>query len=94
MNDQKDEIFLEADLVIVGSEGAGSTAAIEAGRRGLSVLMITKGGNGLGRSGATITGEADMAVDSRSVYDLLKFTGVDMEDSMDKFFEDIIQGGK
>ena len=93
MNDHHDEILYDVDLVIVGSEGAGSTAAIEAGRRGLSALMITKG-IGLGRSGATITGEADLAVDSKSVHDIFKFTGADLEDSMDKFFEDIILGGK
>jgi succinate dehydrogenase/fumarate reductase flavoprotein subunit len=82
-----------ADVVIVGSEGAGSTAAIEACRRGLSVLVITKG-NGLGRSGATITGEADLAVDSRSLHERFHLPGSDPADSKEQFFEDIVLGGK
>ena len=86
-----DDISLEADLVIVGSEGAGSTAALEASRRGLSVIMMTKG-NGLGRGGATIAGEAGLAVDSKSLH-ALQLRGSDPDDSPEEFFEDIIRGG-
>jgi len=90
---QNDFDTYEADVVIVGSEGAGSTAAIELARRNLTAVMITKG-NGLGRSGATITGEADLAVDSKSLHERFKFEGCDPADSKEKFFEDIILGGK
>ncbi len=83
----------EADVVIVGSEGAGSTAALEIARSNLSAIVITKG-NGLGRSGATITGEADLAVDSKSLHEKFKFEGCDPDDSKEKFFEDIVLGGK
>jgi succinate dehydrogenase/fumarate reductase flavoprotein subunit len=92
-NGNNDEVLHEADVVIIGSEGAGSTAAIEASKRGLSVIMITKG-NGLGRSGATITGEADLAVDSKTLHDFFKFGGSDPDDSPEKFFDEIIRGGK
>jgi succinate dehydrogenase/fumarate reductase flavoprotein subunit len=84
---------LQADVVIVGSEGAGATAAIELARRGLSAIMITKG-NGMGRSGATITGEADLAVDSRSLHERFHMAACDPADSKDKFLEDIVLGGK
>lgn len=91
--DWNDVINYEADVVIVGSEGAGSTAAIEAAKNGLSVIMITKG-NGLGRSGATITGEADLAVDSKSLYERFKIQGSDPGDNKDIFFEDMLKSGK
>ncbi len=84
---------LETDIAIVGSEGAGATAAVEIARRGLSALVLTKG-NGLGRSGATITGEADLAVDSRSLHQRFKMQACDPADSKEKFFEDIVRGGK
>lgn len=90
---RRDWETIDTDLVIVGSEGAGATAAIEAARRGLSALVVTKG-NGVGRSGATITGEADLAVDSRSLHERFKLPGADPADSQEKFFEDILIGGK
>jgi succinate dehydrogenase/fumarate reductase flavoprotein subunit len=83
----------QTDLVIIGSEGAGATAAIEAVRHGLSVMILTKG-NGIGRSGATITGEADLAVDSRSVFERFKIQGSDPGDSKEQFFADTVLGGK
>jgi succinate dehydrogenase/fumarate reductase flavoprotein subunit len=83
----------QADVVIIGSEGAGATAAIELVRRGLTALVVTKG-NGLGRSGATITGEADLAVDSRSLHERFKMANCDPADSKETFFQDIVKGGK
>ena len=83
----------QADVVIIGSEGAGATAAIELARRGLTALVVTKG-NGVGRSGATITGEAHLAVDSKSLHERFKMEACDPADSKDTFFEDIIKGGK
>ena len=83
----------QADAVIIGSEGAGATAAIELARHDLSVMIITKG-NGVGRSGATITGEADLAVDSRSVHERFKIQGSDPGDSKEQFFTDTVVGGK
>lgn len=89
----EETVFHSTDLVIVGSEGAGATAVVEAARRGLSAIMVTKG-NGVGRSGATITGEADLAVDSRSVFERFRIQGSDSGDSKEQFFKDTVVGGK
>jgi len=86
-------LFHKTDVVIVGSEGAGATAVIEAARRGLSAVVVTKG-NGVGRSGATITGEADLSVDSRSVHERFHIQGSDPGDSKEQFFKDTVAGGK
>jgi len=83
----------QADVVIIGSEGAGATAAVEIARRGLSALVVTKG-NGVGRSGATITGEADLAVDSKTLHERFKMEACDPADSKETFFQDIVKGGK
>ncbi len=45
---------IKADLLIIGSEGAGCMAAIGAGNEAISILMVTKGL--WGRSGATVAG--------------------------------------
>ena len=86
-------LFHKTDVVIVGSEGAGATALIEAARRGLEAIVVTKG-NGVGRSGATITGEADLAVDSRSIHERFRIQGSDPGDSKEQFFKDTVVGGK
>ncbi len=86
-------LFHKTDLVIVGSEGAGATAVIEAARRGLEAIVVTKG-NGVGRSGATITGEADLSVDGRSVHERFHIQGSDPADSKEQFFKDTVAGGK
>jgi len=84
---------VETDVLIVGSEGAGSPAALEAIKRGVKVTVVTKGSQ-IGRSGATVTGDADLDVDSRSLYDRFGLAGADTRDSMDIFFEDMLKGGK
>ncbi len=82
---------LRTDVLIIGSEGAGARAAIAAHDSGADVLLVTKGR--FGKSGATITGIADIDVDSRSARDLLGLEG-DPGDSKDIFFEDILIEGK
>jgi succinate dehydrogenase/fumarate reductase flavoprotein subunit len=84
----------KTDVVIVGSEGAGATAAIELAKYDHEVLIVTKG-NGVGKSGATVTGEADLAVDSNSLYHRFGMkVGTDPADSKEKFFHDVLIGGK
>lgn len=83
--------MLETDVLIIGSEGAGARAAIAAYDAGAQVLVVTKGR--FGRSGATITGLADMDVDSKSAMELLGLPG-DPRDSQDIFFDDILIEGK
>ena len=83
--------MLKADVVIIGSEGAGARAAIEVARHGVKPLVLTKGP--IGKSGATITAMADFEVDSRSAKEVLGLNG-DIRDSQEKFFEDtLISGG-
>ena len=84
---------VETDVLIVGSEGAGSPAALQAIKRGMKVTVVTKGSN-IGRSGATVTGDADLDVDSRSLHDRFGLKEADPRDSKDIFFEDMLKGGK
>lgn len=81
----------QTDILVVGSEGAGARAAIEASRFGLEVLIVTKGR--MARSGATITARADMNLDSRSAKEHLGLSG-DPRDSKEAFFEDTLVEGK
>ena len=82
--------MLKADVVIIGSEGAGARAAVEIARRGMKPLLLTKGK--IGKSGATVTAMADFEVDSRSAKEVLGLNG-DMRDSKEKFFEDTLVSG-
>lgn len=81
---------LYTDVLIIGSEGAGARAAISASDAGVEVTMVTKGR--LGRSGATLTGAADLDVDSASLYRLLGRG--DPDDSPEQFFRDMVIEGK
>jgi len=82
--------MLKADVVIIGSEGAGARAAIEAKRCGVNPLLLTKGK--IGKSGATVTAMADFEVDSRSIKEVLGLNG-DIRDSKELFFEDTLISG-
>lgn len=84
---------LETDVLIVGSEGAGAPAALEAVKHGVRVTVVTKG-SAIGKSGATVTGDADLDVDSRSLHERFGIEGADPRDSKEKFFEDMVRGGK
>ncbi len=85
------EKTFKTDILIVGSEGAGARAAIEAASRGCSVLVTTKGI--IGKSGATVTADADIDVDSQSCRELFGLLG-DSSDSPEKFMEDMIIEGE
>ncbi|MGI9951033.1 FAD-binding protein [Moorellaceae bacterium AZ2] len=79
------------DVLIVGSEGAGARAALQAAKKGLNVVVATKGV--LGKSGATLTADADIDIDSRSAAQLFGLPG-DLRDSPEKFAEDMIREGE
>ncbi len=81
---------LKTDVLIIGSEGAGARAAIEACDRGAEVTLVTKGR--LGRHGATVMAAADIAVDSHSLSVLLGQGSPD--DSPETFLEDMVIEGK
>lgn len=84
---------IDTEILVVGSEGAGATCAIEAYDQGAIVTIVTKGR--IGRSGATVTGDSDHDVDSRSLHQLFPWLkGTDPNDSKKQFFEDMVKGGK
>src|SRR5581483_1885018 len=95
---QDHRAMLSTDVLVIGSEGAGARAAWEVADRGLRVTVVTKGR--LARSGATLTGAADMDVDSRSLQRLLGpepgTSGVapNPADSPEVFFRDMLVEGK
>jgi succinate dehydrogenase/fumarate reductase flavoprotein subunit len=85
------EHVVTTDVLIIGSEAAGARAAIEVKRRGLSLTVVTKGY--LAKSGATITADGDVDLDSRSAIERLGLVG-DPRDSPDVFFEDMVKESK
>nr|MDO8080925.1 FAD-binding protein [Candidatus Freyarchaeota archaeon] len=77
------------DLLIVGSEGAGGPAAIEAKKQGINALIVTKGK--IGQCGASQMAGADFNLDGKTAK-TLGFSGDD-RDSPERFFEDIVREG-
>ncbi len=88
MNELADRT-VETDVLVVGSEGAGSRAAIEASRHDVSVTIATKGR--IAKCGVTMLAGADLTLDGESLYEL-GFPG-DPKDSKKKFFRDIVIQG-
>ena len=84
-----DEV-VRTDVLIAGSEGAGARAAISAHDAGASVTCVTKGF--VGKSGATLTADADIDVDSRTCIKLFNLPG-HPDDSVQTFFEDMVHEG-
>lgn len=83
--------MIETDVLVLGSGGAGLRSAMAAADAGGRVLLATKGQ--LGRCGATLTSSADVAVDGRSIRELLGLPG-HPQDSMQAYYEDIVAAGK
>jgi len=84
-----DEV-IRTDVLIAGTEGAGARAAISAHDAGASVTCVTKGF--VGKSGATLTADADIDVDSRTCIKLFNLPG-HPDDSVQTFFEDMVHEG-
>jgi succinate dehydrogenase/fumarate reductase flavoprotein subunit len=84
-----DKIFL-TDVLIIGSEGAGARAALEAAKYDVTVTCVTKGF--LAKSGATLTAGTDIDVDSKSIVEVIGMEG-DVRDSKQTFLEDIVIEG-
>lgn len=82
---------METDVLIVGSEGAGSRAAIEAAKFEIKVLVVTKGI--YTRCGATVTADMDMDVPSRALKEIFGLPGV-VEDDEESFCRDMFEEGK
>jgi succinate dehydrogenase/fumarate reductase flavoprotein subunit len=82
--------MIETDVLVIGSEGAGARAAMAAADASAAVTMVTKGR--MTRSGATLTGAADLDVDSATLHRLLGRG--DPDDSPETFFRDMVIEGK
>lgn len=80
------EKLLVTDILIIGSEGTGARAVLEAAKHGLDIIVVSKGV--IGKSGATLTADADVDIDSRSAAQLFGLPG-DLNDSPEKFAEDM-----
>lgn len=83
------ERVIDTDVLVVGSEGAGSRAAIEASKHNVRTIIVTKGH--LAKSGVTMLAGADIMLDGKSLHEL-GFPG-DPKDSKEKFFRDIVIQG-
>lgn len=83
--------IIETELLIIGSEGAGSRAAIEAARNDVKVLVATKGI--FTRCGATVTADLDINVPSSRVEEICGIRG-SMEDDEENFCKDMFEEGK
>ena len=84
---------ITTDLLIIGSEGAGGTAAISARKRNIRVTIATKGSD-IRRSGASVTGDGDISIDSTSLVRRFGLTTAREGDSPEIFFMDMVRGGK
>ncbi len=82
---------VDTDVLIVGSEGAGSRAAIEVSRNGLRVLVATKGV--FTKCGATLTAGMDIDLPSRDAKEVFGLPG-DERDTVETFAQDMFEEGK
>jgi succinate dehydrogenase/fumarate reductase flavoprotein subunit len=78
------------DVLIIGTEGTGARAAVEAAKSGANVLAVTKGY--MARSGATLTADGEIDIDSKSARRLFGVNG-STEDSPENFSQDMIVEG-
>ena len=83
---------IETDVLIVGSEGAGSRAAIEVARNGLDVIIATKGT--FTKCGATVTAGTDIDLPSKDAKELFGFEKGDERDTIENFAQDMFEEGK
>ena len=83
-------IYIDTEVLVIGSGGAGMRAAIEASQQ-CRVTVMSKGFAGL--DGATVTAQADIAVDSGFCRNKLGLNG-DTDDSPDKFAADMLREGE
>jgi succinate dehydrogenase/fumarate reductase flavoprotein subunit len=79
------------DVLIIGSEGAGSRAAVEVSRRGLEALVVTKGV--YTKCGATLTADMDIDIPSRAAKEVFNLPG-NVKDDEENFCRDMFEEGK
>jgi succinate dehydrogenase / fumarate reductase flavoprotein subunit/fumarate reductase (CoM/CoB) subunit A len=79
------------DVLVIGTEGTGARAALEASAHGARVLAITKGLPA--HSGATLTAGGEISIDSRSARELFGVNG-SPDDNPEQFARDMIREGE
>ena len=82
---------VETDVLVVGSAGAGSRAAIEVAKNNLKVLVAAKGI--FTKSGATVAARMDINLPSKDAKEVFGLNG-DVTDTVDSFAQDMLQEGK
>jgi succinate dehydrogenase/fumarate reductase flavoprotein subunit len=87
----KDREDIKTDVLIIGSEGAGSRAAVEVARNGLDALIVTKGVHT--KCGATLTADMDIDVPSRDAKEVFNLQG-NIKDDEENFCRDMFEEGK
>lgn len=83
--------WMDTDVLVIGSGAAGMQAAAEASRF-CDVTLVSKGA--WGRDGATISAQADIAVDGRSCREKLNISEGDPADSPEAFALDMLREGE
>jgi succinate dehydrogenase/fumarate reductase flavoprotein subunit len=83
--------IIETDVLIIGSEGAGGRAAIEAANYGVRVAVVTKGP--VTKTGATLTAGTDIDADGKRICELCGLPA-DERDTKETFFEDMLIEGR
>jgi len=90
------EKSVDADVVIVGAESTGATAALIASRRpDVRIIVLTKGQE-VGRVGATMLAHEPLSscvLDSKTAHEMIGLKRGDLRDGPDAFFEDIVMAG-
>src|SRR5579872_647724 len=88
--------IIDTDVVIVGAESTGLTAAVVCAKNpSIRVSVLTKG-ESIGRTGATMLAHEPLSscvLDSQSAHDLIGLKRGDPRDNPSSFFEDIVTYG-
>ena len=83
--------IIDVDMLVIGSEGAGSRAAIEGAKAGLKTMIVTKGV--FTKCGATLTADMDIDLPSKDAKDIFGLPGDD-RDTKEAFAADMFEEGK
>jgi succinate dehydrogenase/fumarate reductase flavoprotein subunit len=79
---------VRCDVLVIGTEGTGARASVEAAEQEVDVLAVTKGF--LARSGATLTADGEIDVDSRGAREIFGVEG-SPDDRPEQFARDMIR---
>ena len=90
------EKTVDADIVVVGAESTGATAAIIASRKSNTRVVVLTKGPEVGRVGATMLAHEPLSscvLDSKTAHEMIGLKPGDARDGPGAFFEDIVMAG-